>query len=295
MSWFRDSSLTWAQLFCVRLLKCGVIPQHAAFIMDGNRRYAKQNNVKKIDGHSKGFDKLSETLQWCLDLGISEVTVYAFSIENFKRSKEEVEDLLELARQKFQRLLEEKEKLMENGVRIRVIGNISLLPLDLAKLIAEVELLTKDNSKAILNVAFAYTARDEMTQAFKKIVEAHQSSDLDTSDINVHLLSQSLYTRGSPYPDLYIRTSGEKRLSDFLLYQSAYSYLHFSDVLWPDFTAWHLLAAVFHYQRTYPQLARTRASLSTMADSPRLSEKAVKFLRTLDENHWKTAACTLTA
>uniref|UniRef100_A0A1B6KAW1 Alkyl transferase n=1 Tax=Graphocephala atropunctata TaxID=36148 RepID=A0A1B6KAW1_9HEMI len=291
MSWFRDSSLSWAQLLCVRILKCGIIPQHAAFIMDGNRRYAKQNNVKKIEGHSKGFDKLSETLQWCLDLGISEVTVYAFSIENFKRSKVEVDDLLELARQKFQRLLEEKQKIMENGVRVRVIGNISLLPLDLAKLIAEVELLTKDNNKAILNVAFAYTARDEITEAFKRIVGAQQLSDLDNSDVNVHLLSQSLYTRDSPYPDLYIRTSGEKRLSDFLLYQSSYSYLHFSNVLWPDFTVWHLLAAVFHYQRTYPQLARVRASLP----SPGLSERAVKFLQTVDEDHWSTAARTLSA
>ncbi|XP_054272030.1 dehydrodolichyl diphosphate synthase complex subunit DHDDS-like [Macrosteles quadrilineatus] len=286
MSWIRDSSLTWAQLFCVRVLKCGVIPKHVAFIMDGNRRYAKQTNVKKLDGHSKGFDKLAETLQWCLDLGVSEVTVYAFSIENFKRSKDEVDDLLRLATQKFQRLLDEKDKLMENGVRIRVIGNISLLPPDLTKLIAEVELLTKYNNKAILNVAFAYTARDEMAEAMKQMVEGHRSSDLDLSDINVQLLSKSLYTMDSPYPDLCIRTSGEKRLSDFLLLQTAYSYLYFTDVLWPNFTAWHLLAAVFHFQRAYPTLLKVRSSLP----KPPLSDKAAKFLENVEEKHWKKAA-----
>jgi len=291
MSWFRDSSLSWAQLFCVRLLKCGVIPQHVAFIMDGNRRYAKQANVKKLDGHSKGFDKLAETLQWCLDLGIPEVTVYAFSIENFKRTKEEVDDLLSLAKQKFQRLLEEKDKLMENGVKIRIIGNTSLLPADFVKLIAEVELLTRDNNKAVLNVAFAYTARDEMTEAMKKMVEGHACSDIDLSDVNVQLLSQCLYTTDSPFPDLCIRTSGERRLSDFLLLQMAYSYLYFTDVLWPNFTAWHLLAAVFHYQRAYPHLQRIRASLP----KPPLSDKAIKFLEGVEEKYWTKAKLALSA
>lgn len=108
MSWIVDSSLTWIQRLCINILKTGHVPKHVAFIMDGNRRYAKKANVEKLEGHSKGFDKLAETLHWCKELGINEVTVYAFSIDNFKRSKEEVDGLMKLANEKFERLLEEK-------------------------------------------------------------------------------------------------------------------------------------------------------------------------------------------
>lgn len=251
MSWIIENSLTTFQKFCVNVLKCGPVPHHLAFIMDGNRRYAKKQQVEKTEGHSRGFEKLSECLRWCLELGVKEVTVYAFSIENFKRSKEEVDGLMQLAREKFEKLFEEKDKLMENGVCIRVIGNLSLLPEDMRKLVAKAELLTKDNNKAILNVAFSYTSRDEIVNSIKTVVEAANEGKIVIEDINEDLISHCLYTNLSPNPDLLIRTSGEVRLSDFLLWQASNSQIYFAEVLWPEFSIWHLLACVFKYQRYY--------------------------------------------
>jgi len=258
MSWIRDSTLNWIQLLCVKVIKSGTVPKHIAFIMDGNRRYAQKNNVQKFVGHSHGFDKLAETLQWCLDLGIPEVTVYAFSIENFKRSEEEVDALMELARQKFQRLLSEKDKLMEHGVCIRVIGNLTLVPQDIQKLIAQAIILTKDNKKAFLNVAFAYTAREEMAQAVQTVVSGVEQGALQLSDVTQQLLANCLYTSTSPDPELLIRTSGEVRLSDYLLWQVSCSCIYFADILWPEFSIWHLLAAILKYQRSYKQLLPVR-------------------------------------
>lgn len=254
MSWIRDSSLSWIQSLCVKIIKNGRVPKHVAFIMDGNRRYAKKNNVQKVEGHSQGFEKLAETLQWCLDLGISEVTVYAFSIENFKRSQEEVDALMELSRQKFEQLLSEKDKLMEHGVCIRIIGNLSLLPQDIQKLIAQAMILTKDNNKTFLNVAFAYTAREEMAQAVRAVVSGVEKGALEVSDVTQQLLSSCLYTSASPDPELLIRTSGEVRLSDYMLWQVSCSCIYFVDVLWPEFSIWHLLAAIIKFQRSYAQL-----------------------------------------
>ncbi|KAJ8959197.1 hypothetical protein NQ318_022459 [Aromia moschata] len=219
MSWISESSLTPFQKFCVNVIKCGPIPNHIAFIMDGNRRYAKKARVGKAEGHSKGFDKLSECLKWCKELGVKEVTVYAFSIENFKRSKDEVDGLMKLAKEKFQKLLGEKEKIMNEGVCIRIIGNLLLLPEDLRKVIAEAMLLTKDNNKAILNVAFSYTSRDEIATSMKTIVDGVDQQHIQIDDISEELISQCLYTNMSPDPDLLVRTSGEIRLSDFLLWQ----------------------------------------------------------------------------
>ncbi|XP_063225620.1 dehydrodolichyl diphosphate synthase complex subunit DHDDS [Bacillus rossius redtenbacheri] len=255
MSWIRESSLSWLQSFCIKVIKCGPMPKHIAFIMDGNRRFAQKNHIKKIDGHTKGFDKLAETLQWCLDLGVPEVTVYAFSIENFKRSAEEVDALMQLAREKFQRLLSEKDKLMEHGVCIRVIGNLSLLPPDVHKLIADAVIMTRDNSKAFLNVAFSYTARDEITAAVRTVASGVGSKALSLDDVDEALISGCLYTGCSPDPDLLIRTSGEVRFSDFLLWQICCSCIYFTDVLWPDFSFWHMLAAVLYYQRCHAQLS----------------------------------------
>ncbi len=188
MSWLPPTppSYSFLESVAFRALSCGPLPNHVAFIMDGNRRFAKANNMEKIEGHAQGFEKLSETLQWCHELGIKEVTVYAFrygvdrvaygsnylghaitffySIENFKRPQLEVDGLLDLAREKFRRLLDEREKLKEAGVRVRVIGNVHLLPDDLKSLIADAEAATKDNSTRTLNVAFSYTSRDEITQ-----------------------------------------------------------------------------------------------------------------------------------
>ncbi|XP_018324469.1 dehydrodolichyl diphosphate synthase complex subunit DHDDS [Agrilus planipennis] len=251
MSWINENPLTYFQSFCSKVLKCGPIPRHVAIIMDGNRRFARKTNVEKSIGHSKGFEKLADTLQWCREIGINEVTVYAFSIENFKRSSEEVETLMQLSREKFKRLLEEKDKLKENGVSIRVIGNLSLLPDDIRSLIAKAILMTQNNNKFFLNVAFAYTSRDEITNAIKTVVNGVHNGLIEKKDIDEELLTKCMYTSKSPDPDLYIRTSGEVRFSDFLLWQNSNSVLCFVEVLWPEFSFWHLLKAVFYYQRHY--------------------------------------------
>ncbi|XP_049807138.1 dehydrodolichyl diphosphate synthase complex subunit DHDDS [Schistocerca nitens] len=260
MSWIREKGLNLLEMLCVDIVKYGGVPKHVAFIMDGNRRFAEKTKVKKIEGHTKGFDKLAETLQWCLELGIPEVTVYAFSIENFKRTAEEVEGLMDLARQKFRRLLDEKGKLMERGVRIRVIGNLTLLPKDLKDLMQEAMLVTKDNSKAFLNVAFAYTARDEMTAAVKHIVSNVEKEMLLPCEVDHKMIGECLYTNGSPDPDLLIRTSGEVRFSDFLLWQISSSSVYFTNVLWPNFSIWNMLAAVLYYQRHSPSLVGVRTA-----------------------------------
>ncbi|KAK7871918.1 hypothetical protein R5R35_009723 [Gryllus longicercus] len=258
MSWLRENTLNWIQYVCLKVVKSGGVPNHVAFIMDGNRRFAKKNNVAKVEGHTKGFDKLAETLQWCLDLGIPEVTVYAFSIENFKRSTEEVNELMDLARDKFKRLLDEREKLMDHGVSVRVIGNLALLPEDLRQLMSEAMILTKDNNKAFLNIAFAYTSRDEITSAIKSLVAGVEKKIILPEDISKHVISQCLYTNKSPNPDLLIRTSGEIRLSDFLLWQTSSTCVYFSKVLWPEFSVWHMLTAVFHYQRNRQNIVRLK-------------------------------------
>ncbi|XP_054714836.1 dehydrodolichyl diphosphate synthase complex subunit DHDDS-like [Uloborus diversus] len=248
MAWYRESKRTWLEKLCIDVLKCGSIPKHVAFIMDGNRRYATKNGMEKLQGHALGFEKLSETLEWCLDLGITEVTVYTFSIENFKRPKEEVDCLMNLAREKFQDLLQEKEKLDKYGVCIRIFGDITLLPEDIQMLIADVVLYTYNNSKTYLNVCFAYTSREEITNATKEIAQEVVAGNLFPCDITENIFNRSLYSCKSSNPDIVVRTSGEVRLSDFLLWQSSYSVLYFFQVLWPEFKIWHLFLAVLFYQ-----------------------------------------------
>lgn len=280
MSWVVNTPLSWFQKFCVNVLKNGPVPNHVAIIMDGNRRFAKKKNVQKVEGHSKGFDKFTETLQWCRELGIKEVTVYAFSIENFKRSQEEVDALMRLAREKFNRLLEERDKLNREGVCIRVVGDLSLVPDDIRKLFAKAEIMTKDNNKAFLNIAFAYTSRNEITNAIKTVVEGLQNEKISPDDVNCDLLSQCMYTNRSKNPDLLIRTSGEVRFSDFLLWQVWNTDVCFTEVLWPEFSIWHLLAAVFHYQRCCSDLKKFKLPIQ----NEERSEKAETFLNDLKEN-----------
>ncbi|VVC32655.1 Hypothetical protein CINCED_3A006545 [Cinara cedri] len=277
MSWIRDNSMTWSQRFCAHVLTYGEVPKHVAFIMDGNRRFAKKNNVEKQTGHLRGFDKLAETLQWCLNVGITEVTVYAFSLDNFKRTQEEVDALFDLAREKFKRLLEEIDKLNEHGVRVKVIGNLQKLPEDLAKLIAESMLFTKNNNKAFLNVAFCYTGHDELTNAFNYICNGIKNKDLEESDLSVEIIDNCLYTYPSSPPDLLIRTSGETRLSDFMIWQCSYSYIYFTPVLWPEFTAWDFMAAVFMYQRN------VRSFIRYKSPTKQLSLRAKQFVESVQQ------------
>jgi len=259
MTWIREEfSYSWLHRLCINVLKCGDLPKHVAFIMDGNRRYARQKNVQKIKGHSQGFDKLADTLQWCRTFGIKEVTVYAFSIENFNRPEEEVEALLDLAKEKFRQLIKEEDKLREHGVRVKVIGNVSYLPSDMQELIAEATHVTEDNSECTLNVAFSYTSREEIVQAVRQAATRVSLGHLMPNQVSEEVLERLLYTSHGSLPDLLIRTSGETRLSDFLLWQSSYSVTYFTEVLWPDFNLWYLMAGIFHYQRHSKAVLKAR-------------------------------------
>jgi len=250
MSWIKEEPYKYStfESLCLRLLRCGSVPRHVAFIMDGNRRYAKRLGLEHIEGHSQGFEKLAQTLQWCRDLGIDTVTVYAFSIENFKRPQTEVDALLKLAKEKFQKLVAEKDRLEEHGVKVNVLGNLNLLPEDLQELVHKAMDMTKTHSKCTLNVAFSYTSREEITSAVSKVSQAVENGDFKASEIDEQTIEKYLYT-GPSKPELLVRTSGEVRLSDFLLWQSSYSVTYFSEVLWPEFSLWNLLLAIFYYQR----------------------------------------------
>uniref|UniRef100_A0A8C4R5Y3 Alkyl transferase n=1 Tax=Eptatretus burgeri TaxID=7764 RepID=A0A8C4R5Y3_EPTBU len=258
MSWISEDSSSLLSRFCASILKAGPMPRHVAFIMDGNRRFARKRHVERHQGHTQGFDKLAQTLKWCLDLNIHEVTVYAFSIDNFKRSKEEVDSLMELARNKFSRLLEEIDNLKKHGVCIRVLGDLKLLPKDIQVLIAHAVVATQHHNKCFLNVCFAYTSRHEITNAVREMAWGVEQGLILPSDITEELLGKCLYTRHSPDPDLLIRTSGEVRLSDFLLWQTAYTCLVFQSVLWPEFRVWHLHHAVLQYQANYTAIQKAR-------------------------------------
>ncbi|XP_072103494.1 dehydrodolichyl diphosphate synthase complex subunit DHDDS [Mobula birostris] len=258
MAWIQEAELNFVERLCASILKVGPMPKHVAFIMDGNRRYAQKCRVEREQGHSQGFEKLAETLRWCLNLNIQEVTVYAFSIENFKRSKEEVDGLMELARQKFTRLLEEQENLKKYGVRIRVLGNLTLLPVDIQELIAQAVLATQSYNKCFLNVCFAYTSRHEITSAVREMALGVEEGLLRPSDLSEALLAKCLYSSSSPDPDLLIRTSGEVRLSDFLLWQTSHSCLVFQPVLWPEYTFWNLCQAILQYQVNYLALQKAK-------------------------------------
>lgn len=288
MTWVSDYKYTWLQSLSMRVLKSGHVPQHIAFVMDGNRRYAKSEHLEKIEGHSRGFDKLADCLRWCLDMGIKEVTTFAFSIENFNRSQDEVQGLFDLARQKFGKLKEETANLKKNGVCIKILGNVSLLPEDLQKLIAECMLKTEENNKLFLNVAFSYTSRDEITQAVETVLK-HGNDFLEPQDISERLLNECMYNRHSSPPDLLFRTSGETRISDFLMWQLEGTVLYFTKILWPQITIWNFFAGIFAYQRAALQLQPYRNHLrlqkaQVAKTSDFYSQRVQRFLQFIDSH-----------
>ncbi|XP_068615541.1 dehydrodolichyl diphosphate synthase complex subunit DHDDS [Brachionichthys hirsutus] len=258
MSWIKEGELNLIEKFSASILKAGPMPKHVAFIMDGNRRFARKKNLECLQGHTQGFNKLADTLRWCKHLNIQEVTVYAFSIENFKRPQDEVDGLMQLARQKFIRLLEERENLEKHGVCIRVLGDLNMLPLDLQQLIAKAVGVTKSHNKCFLNVCFAYTARYEITNAVREMAWGVEQGLIKASDVAEALLSECLYSNNSPNPDLLVRTSGEVRLSDFLLWQTSHSCIVFQSVLWPEYSFWNLCDAILQYQLNYKSIQSAR-------------------------------------
>ncbi|MCC6004149.1 MAG: di-trans,poly-cis-decaprenylcistransferase [Thermofilum sp.] len=233
-----------------REVRKGAIPIHVAFILDGNRRWAKEHGFPQWLGHEFGADKVEDVLEWCYDLGISIVTLYVLSTENIKnRPREELEHIFDLLDRKIDEV-ESSGKLRKREVRVKVIGDTSLLPESLREKIEKLERKTLQYNKRFLNIALAYGGRREIVDAVKKISREICAGKLSVDEVDEDVFARYLYTGDIPYPepDLVIRTSGELRISNFLLYQIAYSELVFLDVYWPDFRKIDLLRAVRTYQ-----------------------------------------------
>ena len=220
--------------YITRDLKPEKMPKHVAIIMDGNRRYSKlQGNMDVIKGHEIGVDTLEKVLDWSIELGIEIITVYAFSTENFNRPQHEVEGLMKLFVKNFKRLVDH-EKIHKNEVKVKVVGKTELIPESVREAIKEAEDATAQYDKRLFNIAIGYDGRLEIIDSFKKIIEQVQAGEITIDDVDEELVSKNLYTGGLDDPNLIIRTSGEERLSGFLLWQSSYSELYFCETLWPE-------------------------------------------------------------
>jgi undecaprenyl diphosphate synthase len=227
------------------------VPQHIAIIMDGNGRWAKRRLMPRVAGHRKGVEALRGVIRACAERGVSHLTVFAFSSENWRRPQDEVTLLMEL----FMRALEnEVAKLHENGIRFRVIGDLSGFSARIQALIRDAEALTRDNTRLVLTVAANYGGRWDVVQAVKKLMAAN----LDAADVSEEALAQQLSMADLPEPDLFIRTGGEQRISNFLLWQLAYTELYFTDALWPDFDNAALDAAMASYRARERRFGPTR-------------------------------------
>ena len=220
------------------------IPNHVAIIMDGNRRWAKKRGLPTSLGHSEGAKTLEKIADDCEDLGIKFLTVYAFSTENWKRSKDEVDYLMKLLAKNIRDF---DKRIKNRNIRFRLVGDINGLNSDLQEGIRGIEERTKDKTGLTVNIAINYGGRAELTYATKNIMNYIKNNNLGIDDINEELISKNLQTKDSPDPDLLIRTGGEQRLSGFLLWQVAYSELYFTDVLWPDFNREELEKAILEY------------------------------------------------
>jgi len=229
-------------------IKEGPKPQHIGVILDGNRRFARRKGLDGKEGHTFGADKVELLLRWSLKLNIKIVTLYAFSTENFTRSPDEVKKIMDLLIERLKKIIKEP-LIMENKVMVKFIGRREFLPDEINDLIDDIEERTKDFDNFQLNVAISYGGRAEIVDAVKKIVEKVQRNELEIDKINEDIISENLYTEGIPDPDLIIRTSGEERLSGFLLWQSAYSELYFIDIYWPAFRKIDLWRAIRIYQQ----------------------------------------------
>lgn len=222
------------------------IPAHVAIIMDGNGRWAKARHKPRTYGHAQGAKVLEQTLEDCDSLGIRYFTVYAFSTENWARPYEEVKTIMDL----FRRYLESAgEKCMKNNVRLKLIGERSRLSRDLTESVGRLEELTKNNTGITFTLAINYGSRDEITRASRKLAAEVKEGRLLPEDITEETIAGFLDTKGLPDPDLLIRTSGEERLSNFLLWQLAYTEFYFTDVAWPDFNKEELLNAIKKYSK----------------------------------------------
>ena len=234
------------------------LPKHIAIIMDGNGRWAEKRLLNRIAGHRIGIKRAKEAIRCCTELGIQALTLYAFSTENWSRPKREIKALMALMK-RFLRA--EGKNLVRNNIRLKTIGNIEDLPQDVGEVIKEFMLKTKNNTGMILNAALSYSGRNEIIRAVRKIAGDVKQEKLTTRQINEATFSRYLYTSGVPDPDLLIRTSGELRISNFLLWQMAYTEIYVTDILWPDFTEKDLMNAIVNFQKRERRFGLTQKQI----------------------------------
>lgn len=221
------------------------IPNHIAFILDGNGRWAKYKGKPRTFGHNEGAKNIGKIVKECNELGVKCVTVYAFSTENWKRPQAEVDYLMSAPVKEFKK---NKKRLMESDVRIKIIGRRNKFNKELLSVIEEVEEMTKDNSGILLQIAADYGSRLEMVEAFKKVASKVKDGSINVDDIDEEMITNNLYTSDAPELDLLVRTSGEQRISNFLLWQLSYSELYFTNTHWPAFNKEELYKAIFSFQ-----------------------------------------------
>ena len=225
------------------------LPRHIAVIMDGNGRWAKLRGLPRTDGHKKGAEVFRQICQYASDIGIEYMTFYAFSTENWKRSEQEVCAIMDLLRAYLAEMQQREDENRAGGYRIRFLGTRDGMPEDIVRLMDEAEQRSRDKTRIHINICVNYGGRDEIVHAVRKLCDRAKRGELEPADVTEDLLSGLLYTAGQPDPDLIIRPSGELRLSNFLVWQSAYAEFFFDDVLWPDFTPADLDRAIAAYNR----------------------------------------------
>ncbi len=230
------------------------LPKHLAIIMDGNGRWAKQKGLIRAIGHENGTKSVRVTVETCAKLGVENLTLYAFSTENWNRPKLEVDTLMKLL---VRSLKNELKTLQENNIRLNSIGNLEKLPKSILKELNEVIALTKNNSQMTLTLALSYGSREEILNVVKNISDKVKNNIISIDSIDESIINQHLYTHNLPDVDLLIRTSGEHRISNFLLWQICYAEFYFTDVLWPDFKENDLYEAIISYQKRERRFGKT--------------------------------------
>ncbi|MEC3905770.1 isoprenyl transferase [Tamlana sp. 2201CG12-4] len=234
------------------------LPKHVAIIMDGNGRWAKQKGKLRAFGHEKGTKSVKQSVETCAELGIENLTLYAFSTENWNRPKLEVQTLMKLL---VLSLKKEINTLQDNKIKLNAIGCLSLLPKKVHKELLDVIESTKHNTRMTLTLALSYGSREEIASAVKEISIKVKNNIISPENIDESIINEHLYTQNLPDVDLLIRTSGEQRISNFLLWQIAYAELYFTNVLWPDFTKQHLYEAIIEYQKRERRFGKTSEQL----------------------------------
>ena len=235
-------------------IKKNNIPKHIAVIMDGNGRWAKKRGLKRENGHSAGKKSVKKIIESCIELGVKNLTLYAFSTENWNRPKLEIDFLMQLL---FLSLKDELKNLNKNNIKFETIGNISSLPKKIGNYLDKVKSDTSNNSKLTLTLALSYGSRSEIVNVVRKLSDKVKNNIISSKNIDETVINNHLYTRNLPDVDLLIRTSGEKRISNFLLWQIAYSELYFTKKLWPDFRKKDLYKAIISYQSRERRFGKT--------------------------------------